>query len=420
MTKDKREGTIVVGLDVGTTKIATVVAEILSDRQINVIGEGTTPSLGVKKGVVVDIESTIKSIERSVEKAERMSGVEIEKVYVGVSGEHIYSLNSQGVIAISGGREEIILDDVERVQEAAKIISLSADKDIIHLIPRDYIIDGQNGIKNPVGMSGMRLEVQAHIVIGGVSFIQNLLKCVQRVGLVVQGLVAQPIASAEATLSADEKEIGVLMADMGGGATNMAIFREGSIIWTKVLPFGGSYIDRDIAYGLSTTLSEGERLKKENGVAMSSLASPERLLKIKEVGEMKEKEIPQTLLSEIIEPRITEFFEMIRQEVNKSTFQDLIPAGLVLTGGTSLLRGIDVLCREVLNIPCRIGVPTNLGGLSEQIKSPVYSSAVGLIIYGIKKVRRAKEGKILKKVDIIHKIKAWIKDFIWPSEKGLD
>lgn len=420
MTKDKREGTIVVGLDVGTTKIATVVAEILSDRQINVIGEGTTPSLGVKKGVVVDIESTIKSIERSVEKAERMSGVEIEKVYVGVSGEHIYSLNSQGVIAISGGREEIILDDVERVQEAAKIISLSADKDIIHLIPRDYIIDGQNGIKNPVGMSGMRLEVQAHIVIGGVSFIQNLLKCVQRVGLVVQGLVAQPIASAEATLSADEKEIGVLMADMGGGATNLAIFREGSIIWTKVLPFGGSYIDRDIAYGLSTTLSEGERLKKENGVAMSSLASPERLLKIKEVGEMKEREIPQTLLSEIIEPRITEFFEMIRQEVNKSTFQDLIPAGLVLTGGSGLLRGIDVLAREVLNIPCRIGVPTNLGGLSEQIKSPVYSSAVGLIIYGIKKVRRAKEGKIIKKVDIIHKIKAWIKDFIWPVEKGLE
>lgn len=420
MTKDKREGIIVVGLDVGTTKIATVVAEILSDRQINVIGEGTTPSLGVKKGVVVDIESTIKSIERSVEKAERMSGVEIEKVYVGVSGEHIYSLNSQGVIAISGGRGEIILDDVERVQEAAKIISLSADKDIIHLIPRDYIIDGQNGIKNPVGMSGMRLEVQAHIVVGGVSFLQNLLKCVQRVGLVVQGLVAQPIASAEATLSADEKEIGVLMADMGGGATNLAIFREGSIIWTKVLPFGGSYIDRDIAYGLSTTLSEGERLKKENGVAMSSLASPERLLKIKEIGEMKEREIPQTLLSEIIEPRVTEFFEMIRQEVNKSTFQDLIPAGLVLTGGSGLLRGIDVLAREVLNIPCRIGVPTNLGGLSEQIKSPVYSSAVGLIIYGIKKVRRAKEGKIIKKVDIIHKIKAWIKDFIWPVEKGLE
>lgn len=419
MAREKNVGNIVVGLDIGTTKVATVVAEILPTKEINIIGEGTSLSQGVKRGVVVDIDSTIKSIERSVEKAERMSGVEIERVYLSIGGEHISSSNSHGVVAISGGRGEIIAEDIERVQGAARIIPLSSDRDIIHLIPRDYIIDGQDGIKNPIGMSGTRLEVNAHIVTGGVSFIQNLLKCVQRVGIVVSDIVLQPIASAEAILSQDEKEIGVVLVDIGGGTTDVAIFLDGSIVWTKVLPVGGSNIDKDIAYGLPTTLSEAERLKKECGVAMSSLANNENLIKIKEISASASREIPQTLLAEIIEPRIVEIFELIKLEISKSTYQDMIPAGVVLTGGVSLLRGVAELAKDVFQSPCRVGYPTNIGGLSEQIKSPIYSTSVGLIIYGMKKTQKM-EGTIRSsgKTYIVKKIINWIKDFVWPTDRS--
>lgn len=418
MAREKNVGSIVVGLDVGTTKVTTIVAEVLSTKEINIIGEGTSSSQGVKRGVVVDIDSCIKSIERSVEKAERMSGVEIDKVYLGIGGEHISSSNSHGVIAISGGRGEVTKSDVERVQEAARIIPLPSDRDIIHLIPRDYIIDGQNGIKNPVGMSGTRLEIDAHIVTGGVSFIQNLLKCVQRVGLVVSGMVLHPLASSEAVLSQDEKEIGAVLIDIGGGTTDIAIFLDGSIVWTKILPIGGSNIDKDIAYGLPTTLSEAERLKKEYGVALSSLADNDNLIKIKEITTATQREIPQTLLAEIIEPRVVEIFELAKSEIGKSTFQDMIPAGIILTGGVSLLRGIVELAKDIFQAPCRVGYPANIGGLSEQIKSPIYSTGVGLIIYGAKRMQKAEEAKrTTKKVYIIDKVISWIKDFIWPQDK---
>lgn len=408
-------GDIVVGLDVGTTKVASIVAEITPEKEVNIIGVGSNPAVGLRKGVVVDLGDTVRSIERAVEKAERMAGVDIEGVYVGVAGEHISSLNNQGVVAVSGSGGEVTEEDVERVLEAVKIISLPADREIIHVIPRGYIIDGQDGIKNPVGMSGQRLEVEAHIVTGAVTFIQNLLKCVQRVGLMVNDLVLQPVASASAILYPDEKEIGVVLVDIGGGTTDIAIFVGGSIAYTVVIPVGGNHFDRDIAYGLSTTLSEAERIKKEYGYALRSLIPNDELIEVRNIGDEKTRELPQRLVGEIVEARMQEIFDLVKREIAKSGYQDLIPAGMVVTGGTALLKGIVEAAKGSLDLPVRVGVPQRVGGLTEEVSSPIYATGVGLVLYGKQNYERlqpikAKGGRLLG--EVMGRIKRWFKEFI--------
>ncbi|PIU63270.1 MAG: cell division protein FtsA [Armatimonadetes bacterium CG07_land_8_20_14_0_80_40_9] len=408
-------GDIVVGLDVGTTKVASIVAEITPEKEVNIIGVGSNPAVGLRKGVVVDLGDTVRSIERAVEKAERMAGVDIEGVYVGVAGEHISSLNNRGVVAVSGSRGEVTEEDVERVLEAVKIISLPADREIIHVIPRGYIIDGQDGIKNPVGMSGQRLEVEAHIVTGAVTFIQNLLKCVQRVGLMVNDLVLQPVASASAILYPDEKEIGVVLVDIGGGTTDIAIFVGGSIAYTVVIPVGGNHFDRDIAYGLSTTLSEAERIKKEYGYALRSLIPNDELIEVRNIGDEKTRELPQRLVGEIVEARMQEIFDLVKREIAKSGYQDLIPAGMVVTGGTALLKGIVEAAKGSLDLPVRVGVPQRVGGLTEEVSSPIYATGVGLVLYGKQNYERlqpikAKGGRLLG--EVMGRIKRWFKEFI--------
>lgn len=408
-------GDVVVGLDVGTTKVASIVAEVTPEKEVNIIGVGSNPAVGLRKGVVVDLGDTVRSIERAVEKAERMAGTDIEGVYVGIAGEHISSLNNHGVVAVSGSRGEVSEEDVERVLEAVKIISLPADREIIHVIPRDYIIDGQNGIKNPVGMSGQRLEVEAHIVTGAVTFIQNLLKCVQRVGLMVNDLVLQPVASSSAILYPDEREIGVVLVDIGGGTTDIAVFVGGSIAYTVVIPVGGNHFDWDIAYGLNTTLSEAERIKKEYGYALRSLIPNDELIKVKNIGDEKTRELPQRLIGEIIEARMQEIFDLIKREIAKSGYQDLIPAGMVVTGGTALLKGIVEAAKGSLGLPVRVGIPQKVGGLTEEISSPIYATGVGLVLYGKQNYERlqpikAKGGRLLG--EIMGRIKRWFKEFI--------
>lgn len=408
-------GDVVVGLDVGTTKVASIVAEVTPEKEVNIIGVGSNPAVGLRKGVVVDLGDTVRSIERAVEKAERMAGTDIEGVYVGIAGEHISSLNNHGVVAVSGSKGEVSEEDVERVLEAVKIISLPSDREIIHVIPRDYIIDGQNGIKNPVGMSGQRLEVEAHIVTGAVTFIQNLLKCVQRVGLMVNDLVLQPVASSSAILYPDEREIGVVLVDIGGGTTDIAVFVGGSIAYTVVIPVGGNHFDWDIAYGLNTTLSEAERIKKEYGYALRSLIPNDELIKVKNIGDEKTRELPQRLIGEIIEARMQEIFDLIKREIAKSGYQDLIPAGMVVTGGTALLKGIVEAAKGSLGLPVRVGIPERVGGLTEEISSPIYATGVGLVLYGKQNYERlqpikAKGGRLLG--EIMGRIKRWFKEFI--------
>lgn len=408
-------GDVVVGLDVGTTKVASIVAEVTPEKEVNIIGVGSNPAVGLRKGVVVDLGDTVRSIERAVEKAERMAGTDIEGVYVGIAGEHISSLNNHGVVAVSGSRGEVTEEDVERVLEAVKIISLPSEREIIHVIPRGYIIDGQNGIKNPVGMSGRRLEVEAHIVTGAVTFIQNLLKCVQRVGLMVNDLVLQPVASSSAILYPDEREIGVVLVDIGGGTTDIAVFVGGSIAYTVVIPVGGNHFDRDIAYGLSTTLSEAERIKKEYGYALRSLIPNDELIKVKNIGDEKTRELPQSLIGEIIEARMQEIFDLIKREIAKSGYQDLIPAGMVVTGGTALLKGIVEAAKGSLGLPVRVGIPERVGGLTEEISSPIYATGVGLVLYGKQNYERlqpikAKGARLLG--EIMGRIKRWFKEFI--------
>lgn len=405
------KGNYIAGLDVGTTKVATVVGEINRDGQVNVVAEGSVASSGLRKGVVVDLEETVRSIQKSLEKAERMLGSTLHSAYVGIGGEHISSLNSRGVVAVSGPRSEITEEDVERVLEASRIIPLGSGREIIEVVPRDFIIDGQEGIKNPVGMSGTRLEAEAHIVTGADTFIENLMKCVEKVGITVEDLVLGPIASSDAVLGEDEKEIGVVLADIGGGTTDIAVFVEGTPVYTSVIPVGGTHMDRDIAYGLSTTLAEAERLKKDYGFALKELASDD-LIKVKNVGDSGTRDMPHSLLCEITEARTQEIFNLIKKEIIQSNFADKIAAGIVLTGGTSLLKGIRDLSENGLGLPTRIGVPASVGGLLEQIRSPIYACGVGLVLHGAKdmltvKPVRFKGGDVFQ--DVVEKIRQWFR-----------
>lgn len=373
---------MIIGLDVGSTKVAVVVGQVIEDGQISVIGLGQAPSLGIRKGMVVDIDATTKAIRSAVEKAEQMSGVEIESAFVSVGGPHIACSRNRAVVAVSREDQEISTEDTQRVLQAAKLVPLSADRKVIHVLPCHYTVDGYGGIVDPVGMYGSRLEVESQIITGAGNVIQNLLKSVYKGGVEVIELVASPLASAEAVLMPAERELGVVLVDIGGGTSEIAIFDEGGLWFTSVIPVGGSYLTSDLAVGLRTPLDEAERLKQEHGTVSASEASDEDLIEVPNVGMQESRQVSLKMVASILEPRAQEICGLIRQELKRSGYGELIPGGIVLTGGVSQTRGLgDLLARE-LGFPVRLGRPANVGGLVDMVNLPSLSTACGLMIYG--------------------------------------
>jgi len=405
----KREN-IIVGLDVGTTKTCVIVGEI-TNAGIDIIGIGTHPSSGLQKGVVVNIDSTVDSIKRAVEEAELMSECEIRSVSTGIAGSHIKGLNSYGIVAVKGG--EVDEYDVKRALEAAKAIAIPLDRKVIHILPQYYIVDDQDGVKNPIGMSGVRLEAKVHVVTGSVTSVQNIIKSVNRVGLDVNDIVLEPLASSEAILSQDEKDLGVALIDIGGGTTDIAIFAEGSIQHTAVLPLGGNYVTSDISVGLRTPVLEAEKIKIKYGCTYTPLIPQNEVIEVPSVGGRNPRNVSRQVLGEIIEPRIEEILGLAHREVVKSGYDDLLAAGVVLTGGTAILEGITELAEQVFNVPVRKGYPVGIGGITDIINSPMYTTGVGLVVCGSKDradyaVKRS-ERNILSK--LTKAVKRWFNDF---------
>jgi len=405
----KREN-IVVGLDIGTTKICAIVGEEVKDG-LEIIGIGTHPSRGLRKGVVVNIESTVESIKKAVEEAELMAGCEINRVYAGISGGHIKAFNSHGVIAVKDG--EISAADVARVIEAAQAVAIPPDREVVHVIPQEYIIDDQGGIQEPLGMNGIRLEVKVHIVTAAVTSAQNIVKCANKAGLDVADIALQQVASSEAVLNQDERDLGVALIDIGGGTTDIAVFHGGTIKYTTVIPLGGNQITGDIAVGLRTPSTEAEKIKKKFGCAMVSMVSEGENVEVSSVGGQKSRTVSRHILSEIIEPRVEEMFELVKREIMKSGYDGLIPSGIVLTGGTASMAGIVELAEQVFDLPVRMGMPSNIIGLADVVRDPMYSTGVGLLKYGAKhasgtKFRRGSANMFNK---LVYRMKGWMKEF---------
>lgn len=377
----KREE-IIVGLDIGTTKVACLVGEVTDDG-VDIIGVGTQPCSGLKKGVVVNIDSTVAAIAKAVEEAEHMAGVEITQVYAGIAGSHIKAFHSEGVVAIRD--REVRPDDIERVIEAAKAVSIPQDREILHVVPREYSIDQQDGIKEPLGMAGVRLEARVHIVTAASASAQNIIKCCTRCNLEVQDLVLEPYATAESVLHADEKELGVALLDIGGGTSDLVVFSEGSLVHTIVLPVGGYQLTNDIAVGLRTPMTEAERIKHRYGCAMTSLISEDETIEVPSVGGRPPRVMKRTELSDILQPRVDEIFSLVRDELERCGLSDSLASGMVVTGGSTILQGLPELAEEILGMPVRRGVPQGVGGLADVVKSPIYATAVGLVLYGARK-----------------------------------
>ena len=378
---------IITGLDIGTTKICALIAELTEHGEIMITGVGVAPSLGMKKGMVVDIEATTRAIEEAVEIASRQAGREVDGVYVGVTGEHISSLNSNGRIAITHSDREITHGDVDRVLEAARVIVLPPDRQIVHAIARSYSIDGQNGIRHPVGMSGQRLEVQTHIVHGATTCLQNIDKCVHKAHLEVIEQVLEPIATAEAVLLPAEKELGVCLVDIGGGTSDMAVFVNGEICYSAVIPVGGNHVTNDVAYGLTVGHAEAERLKTESGSALTELISDEDVIQVRQVGRDESRRLRRRALVQIIEPRMQELFELVYEELERAECLNRVPAGMVISGGGSQLKGCVEVAQQVLRMPVRVGKPHDINNLPEALTHPMYATAVGLVLYGARHLR---------------------------------
>lgn len=379
---------IIVGLDIGTTKVCAIVAQVDQEDCVEIIGLGTHPSVGLRKGIVVNIEETVRSIQHAIEKAERMAGIKIEETYVGIAGGHIFSTNNRGVVAVANEDKEITADDIERVIQAAQVIPIPSEKKLIHLIPSEFIIDGYEGIKDPEGMSGSRLEVKAHLVMGSFTAIQNLTKSVEQTGIDIDGLVLEPIASAKAVLTPDEQELGAILIDIGGGTTDVAIFEHGGIRETFILPVGGNHVTNDIAMGLRTPIPQAEDIKLMHGCALEKLADESKYIELPDVGGCGAHQVPQAILYRVIESRMSEIFTMVNEKINELGRSELLPGGIVLTGGASLLPGIQVLAEREFNFPVRIGYPENLGGLTDMVRSPIYATGVGLLLFGLEEIHK--------------------------------
>ncbi len=408
MTKD---GNLVVGLDIGTTKVCAIVSEMNGDGVVDIIGVGHSPSRGLRKGVVVNIESTVDSIRRAVEDAELMAGVEIRSAFVGIAGGHIKGINSRGVIAVSGKNREITQQDVDRVIDAAKAVALPVDREVIHVLPQEFMIDDQGGIKEPLGMCGIRLEAEVHIVTGAVASAQNIIKCANKAGLEVQDIVLQQLASSEATLTPEEKELGCILVDVGGGTTDVAVFVEGSIYHTAVLAVGGDMLTNDIAIGLRTPHPEAESLKRKYGCALASMTRPEEKIEVPSVGGRRPRVLARQTLCEIIQPRLEELFMLVDREVQRAGYTGRVSGGVVVTGGSSIMEGVPELAEQLFDMPVRRGIPRGVGGLTDVISSPMYATGVGLGIYGAahrdrRKFRQVTDRNIFDKVVV--RMKEWV------------
>jgi cell division protein FtsA len=370
-----------------------VIAEPVSGGGVHVVGVGTAPSRGLRRGVVVNIDFTVEAIKQAVSEAEQMAGVEVSGVYAGVAGGHVRGLNSRGVVAVSGRDREVSEQDVDRVVEAARAINLPQDREIIHVLPQTFVVDDQDGVREPIGMSGVRLEVECHIVTGAITSVQNVVRSVNRAGLAVEDIVLEPLASAEAVLSADEQELGVLLVEIGGGTTNVALFRERAIWHTAILPLGGDHITNDIAVGLRTPVAEAEELKKRFGCALTARVPAQETVDVPSVGGRKPRELSRQVLSEIIQPRVEEIFRLVAKDLARAGFEDAATAGIVVTGGTSILEGVPEVAEAVFSLPVRRGMPgDDVGGLADTVRSPIHSTAVGLVLYGSRHAPRATTG----------------------------
>ena len=383
MTK-KMDKNLIVGLDIGTSKVVAIVGEISND-EIEIIGLGSSRSRGLKKGVVVNIESTVHSIQRAIEEAELMAGCEIHSVFAGIAGSHIRSLNSHGIVAIRDN--EVAMGDVDRVIDAARAVAIPADQKILHILPQEFVIDHQEGIKEPIGMSGVRLEAKVHIVTGAVSAAQNIIKCVRRCGLEVDDVTLEQLASSYAVLTEDEKELGICLVDIGGGTTDIAVFTDGAIHHTAVIPIAGDQVTNDIAVALRTPTQHAEDIKVQYACALTQLANPEETIDVPSVGERPSRRLSRQTLAEVVEPRYEELFTLIQAELRRSGFEDLIAAGIVLTGGSSKMEGVVELAEEIFHMPVRIGIPQHVSGLADVVKNPIYSTGVGLLIFGRKQMQ---------------------------------
>ena len=398
---------IIVALDVGTSKIAAVVAEVNDDGQYEVIGLGSSASQGMKKGVVVNIESTVNAIQRALEEAELMADRKIKEVWTGIAGGHIKSFNSHGMVAVQG--HEVTQVDIDRVVETARAIPIPTDQQILHVLNQEFAIDGQEDVREPLAMSGMRLEVKVHIVTGAVSAAQNILKCVRRCGLEVGELILQPLASAMAVLSEDEKDLGVCLIDIGGGTSDIAIYTQGAIRHTAVIPIAGDQITSDIAMAFRTPTKEAEDIKRRYGCALRGLADSNETIEVPGVGDRPSKKLSRQMLSEVIEPRIEELYALVHAEIKRSGFEELLSSGVVITGGSSAMEGMVDLGEEVLHMPVRLGTPSYVGSLAEVIRNPRYSTSAGLLSAGVlhrekQKVDKMKNGSVKT---VVSKMKRW-------------
>ncbi len=375
----KTDQRVLVGLDIGTSKVVAIVGELQEDNSVEVIGFGMHPSRGLKKGVVVNIESTVASIRRAVEEAALMAGCDINAVYTGIAGSHVRSLNSHGIVAIRD--REVTAGDVERVIDAARAVAIPADQKVLHVLPQEYIIDGQEGIRQPVGMSGVRLEARVHMVTGSASAAQNIVKCVQRCGLEVEDIVLEQLASSHAVLTDDEKELGVCLVDIGGGTTDIAVFNGGAIRHTSVIPIAGDQVTNDIAISLRTPTQYAEEIKIKYACALSQLAAADETIEVPSVGDRPARRLARQTLAEVVEPRYEELFGLVRDELRRSGFEDMVAAGVVLTGGSAKMEGAVELAEEVFHMPVRLGLPQHVRGLGDVVRNPIHATGVGLLLY---------------------------------------
>ncbi|MDP4660637.1 MAG: cell division protein FtsA, partial [OM182 bacterium] len=367
---------MIVGLDIGTSKVVAIVGEIVDDGSLNIIGIGSHRSRGLKKGTVVNIESTVESIQHAIAEAEMMAGCQIHSVYAGIAGSHIRSMNSHGIVAIRDG--EVERADIERVIDAAQAVAIPADQKVLHILPQEYLIDAQEGVKEPLGMSGVRLEAKVHLVTCAINAVQNIEKCIKRCNLAVDEIILEQLASAYSVLTEDEKELGVCLVDIGGGTSDIAIFTEGSIRHTGVIPIAGDQVTNDIAMALRTPTDDADEIKVKYACALTQLANGADSIKVPSVGDRPPRELSRQALAEVVEPRYVELFTLVQQELQRSGFQDMLAAGIVLTGGTSKMEGVVDLAEEIFHAPVRIGAPHNVAGLADIVRNPIYSTGVGL------------------------------------------
>lgn len=408
MSKVREEKNLIIGLDIGTSKIVTLVAELLPEGAIKIIGLGQHPSRGLKKGVVVNIDSTMQAIQRSLEEAELMADCKIQTVYTGIAGSHVRSLNSHGMVKIRDA--EVTQTDVDHVVETARAIALPADQQILHILTQEFIIDGQDDVREPLGMSGMKLEVKVHIVTGAVAAAQNIVKCIKRSGLEVSDLILQPLASSVAVLTEDEKELGVCLVDIGGGTTDIAVFKSGSIRHTAVIGIAGDQVTNDIAVAFRTPTQSAEDIKVNHGCALRQLADPREMVEVPGVDGREARQLSLQTLAEVVEPRIVELYELVLQELRRSGMEEMIASGIVITGGSSMMRGMIELGEEIFHMPVRLGMPRYVGGLSEVVSNPRYATGVGLVLMGKQQMERHITGKMELNsfVGVFKRMKEWI------------